>query len=129
MKLGSKHDYEIVYEDRKGYLYVHISGPESFRAAVNFWMELENKLRTKNTVKIMVVDEVTGELDIMKHYEISTIVAEKFMEKKIAFIDPKKNTFELNKFGETVVNSRGGFARVFRSETEGLEWLLNENSS
>jgi len=129
MKLGSKHDYKIIYEDRKDYLYVHISGPESFQAAVNFWMELENKLKTKNTAKIMVVDEVTGELDIMKHYEISTIVAEKFVEIKIAFIDPKKNTFELNKFGGEVVNSQGGFARVFRSETEGLEWLLNENSS
>ncbi len=69
MKLGSKHDYKIIYEDRKGYLYVHISGPESFQAAVNFWMELENKLKTKNTAKIMVVDEVNGELYIMKHYD------------------------------------------------------------
>jgi hypothetical protein len=118
--------YTILYDNRENYLYVHISGLESYEAAVSFWHELEKKTTKENIDKIIVVDEVSGRLNALKHYEISIIIANLFPGKKIAFVDPKQDTFELNKFGETVVFNRGGIALVCRSEAEGLEWLLNE---
>jgi hypothetical protein len=75
----------------------------------------------------MIVDKVTGQLTVIEHYNLSIIIAALFSRIKIAFIDPKEHTFELNKFGEAIVFSRGGKALICRSEAEGLEWLLNNS--
>jgi len=126
MRNLTKQDYKILYEYREGYLYVHISGPESLNAAVNFWKELKNKIKKHKVAKIMVVDEVTGRLNVINHYEISMLVGKLFTDKKIAFIDPKKETFDLNKYGETIVRDQGGYAQVFHNEEDGVKWLLSD---
>ena len=116
--------YNIIHKIKKGYLYTHISGPESFEAALQFWRDLAKKAQAEQIRRFLIIDEVTGQLSTIEHLEISLFIVKYFIGKKIAYIDPKTETFNNNKFGENVVYNRGVLARVFPAEAEGLEWLL-----
>lgn len=116
--------YNIIHEAKNGYLYTHISGPESPEAALQFWRDLAKKAQAEQIGRFLIIDEVTGQLSTIEHLEISLFIVKHFIGKKIAYIDPKTETFDNNKFGENVVYNRGVLARVFHTQAEGLEWLL-----
>ena len=56
---------------------------------------------------------------------MSEKIAKLFLGKIIAYVDPKQETIEHNKFGETVVYKRGVVAKVFNSEPEAVEWITS----
>lgn len=118
--------YTISFENRSDYIYAHIEGKESYDEAVHFWEKLADEFQSEEIKKFLIVDKVTGRLSTIELYTLSIIVSDLFRGKTIAFIDSKDDTFEDNKFGETVIGNRGGTAKVFRSEDEGLEWLLKQ---
>jgi hypothetical protein len=118
--------YNTTYQIRPGFLHVHIAGSESFEAAVSFWKELAHKAQNEGHSAFLIVDEVEGKLDTNDIYELSLKVADLFLGATIAYIDPKEETFDANKFGEVVVRNRGVFATVFHNEAEGVEWLKRE---
>jgi len=115
--------YNISFEKEHEYLYVHMSGPESFEAAIKFWENLAQKSAAENFDKFLIVDEVEGRLTTTELHTLSLKVSQLFRGKKIAYIDPKNETFEDNRFGENVVYNRGVNAKVFRSADEGSIWL------
>ena len=115
--------YTITYEDRHDYLYVHMEGPESISAAIQFWEDLSEKAEAEGLRAFLIVDEVTGKLSEMEIFELSVRISRLFPGAKIAYVDPKEETFELNKFGGLVVMNRGVLASVFRTEEEAVKWL------
>ncbi len=117
--------YEIRYEARIGYLFAHIEGPETYDNALEFWKDLRREARDRNFTRLMVVDEVTGILSTTQIFTLSTEIARLHPDATIAFVDPKKETLEANKFGETVLANRGITGRVFTNEEEAEEWLLS----
>ena len=118
--------YKVTFEERTDYVYAHMEGPESYEEAVRFWVNLEKISQKNGFTKVLVVDEVTGRLNTIQIHNLSQKVAELFRGLKIAFVDPKEETYEDNKYGETVVYNRGAWAKVFRDEKEALDWLLEE---
>jgi len=117
--------YTIMSEDRPGYHYVHISGPESFDAAVLFWEKLALQARQASLKRILIEDLVTGRLSTLEIHRLSEIISRLFSGVKVAFLDSKKETFEDNKFGETVVRNRAGLIRLFSSMEEAELWLTS----
>lgn len=120
--------YDIRYEARLGYLFAHIEGPETYDNALDFWKDLRREAVTGNFSKLMVVDEVTGTLSTTQIFTLSTEIARLHTGAAIAFVDPKKETLEANRFGETVLANRGVNGRVFTNEEEAEEWLLSFRS-
>jgi hypothetical protein len=118
--------YALTYEDRQDYLYVHMEGPESLSAAIQFWEDLSDKAKDEGLKRFLIVDEVDGKLSQMEIFELSVRISCLFLGAKIAYVDPKDETFELNKFGGLVVLNRGVLARVFRTEKEAAVWLKRE---
>ena len=116
--------YSISYEKKHDYLYVHMSGPESLKSAEKFWEDLAEKSAAENHEKFLIIDEVDGRLSTTELHALSLKVAQLFRGKKIAYIDPKTETFDDNRFGENVVYNRGVNAKVFRSAEEGVNWLI-----
>ena len=121
--------YTVTYENRPGYLYVHMDGPESLEAAIRFWESLAFKAREEGIKAFLIVDEVVGQLEAMEIYKLSVAVADLFRGATIAYVDPKEDTFDANKFGEVVVRNRGVYATVFHSEAEAIEWLKREDAT
>ncbi len=77
-----------------------------------------------NYTNILVLDNVNGRLSTLELYEIGEFISELFLGKKIAFVDPKEDTYADNKFGETVILNRGGRVVLFQSAVEAEKWLL-----
>ena len=120
--------YDIRYEERRNYLFAHIEGPETFDNALDFWQDLRKESRERKFTRLMVVDEVSGTLSTTQIFTLSTEIARLHPDATIAFVDPKKETLEANRFGETVLANRGITGRVFTNEEEAEEWLLSFRS-
>ena len=116
--------YKTTIEEREGYIFARMEGPESHEAAVRFWHDLAEAAEKSGRDRFLVVDDVDGTLSISEHYDISLVVARLFASRRIAYVDAKEETYAKNKFGETVVVNRGVNAEVFRLEDEALDWLL-----
>jgi hypothetical protein len=115
--------YKVRYEDRQGYLFVHISGPESVDNAVQFFKNLRLKADAEHYEAFLIVDEVTGVLTAGEVYQLSTEIAKLHRGNIIAFVDPKEHTYSANAYGGTIVANRGVITDVFKSEKEAIEWL------
>jgi hypothetical protein len=116
--------YILRYEYREGYLFVHMKGPESYDSACQFWKDLRKEGDARKYTRFLIVDEVTGVLNRAQVYRLSTEIAKIHFGNTIAYVDPKEETFDANAFGETVVNDQGGVnARLFKNETDAIEWL------
>jgi len=115
--------YTVTYEDREGYLYAHIEGPESFEEASLFWESLRKEGAKRGYDAFLIVDEVAGVLDPTEVYTLSVNVALLFAGKRIAYVDPKNESFDANKYGESVVQSRHVTVRLFRTEPDAIKWL------
>jgi hypothetical protein len=116
--------YRLTYERRVGYLHVRMEGEESFEEAVRFWQALSDISIAEGITRFLIIDTVVGRLNTFQHFEISKLVASLFLGKRIAYVDPKEETFDANSFGETVIQNRGGIAKVFRLEDDARQWLL-----
>lgn len=121
--------YDIRYEKGRNYLFAHIEGHETYENALDFWKELQKEARERSFSRLMVVDEVTGTLNTTQIFTLSTEIARLHPDAVIAFVDPKKETLEANRFGETVLANRGITGRVFTDEGEAEKWLLSFGSS
>lgn len=117
--------YKTLFKDRGDYLFVSIEGDESYASALHFWEDLVGKKTRDGFRKIMIVDQVSGRLSTIELHKLSEMISSLFIGSRIAFVDPKEETFEDNKFGETVILNRGGqIVKLFQSEEAALEWLL-----
>lgn len=115
--------YTIRYEDREGYLYVHMKGPETYENACRFWKDLRKEADSKKYTRFLIVDEVTGVLNRNQVYRLSVEIARIHVGNTIAYVDPKQESYESNAFGETVVVGQGVTARLFKNETDAVYWL------
>jgi hypothetical protein len=109
---------------RDGYLRILMEGPESFAAATGFWTDLADRCQAEEITRLLIVDRVDGRLTTAELFALSKMVAQLFLGRIIAYVDPKEQTRDDNKFGETVILNRGGNVRVFHSEAEAAPWLL-----
>jgi len=115
--------YNLEFEQKEGYLRILMEGPESYANALRFWEDLHKKSQSEDLNKFLIVDKVTGNLSTTEIFFLSEKIAELFLGKIVAYVDPKEETYNHNKFGETVVYKRGVIAKVFNSEHEAVEWL------
>jgi hypothetical protein len=120
--------YQVTYERQPDYLHVRLEGDESFGEAIRFWEALSDISIAEGISRFLIVDQVVGRLNTFQHYEISLLVAKLFLGKRIAYVDPKEETFRANSFGETVVINRGGIAKIFTLESDAIPWLLADLS-
>jgi hypothetical protein len=115
--------YKVRYEEREGYLFAHIEGPESYEDALQFWKEIKLKADAEDQSSLMVVDEVTGVLSTIQVHLLSIEIAKLHSGRTIAYVDPKEESFSANKYGETVVSTRGVNGSVFNNETDAIKWI------
>ena len=121
--------YEIGYEERGDYLYVRMSGDEAYEDALRFWKGLKKVAEKKGYTRFLIVDKVKGVLPTIQVHNLSKEVASLFRGMAVAYVDPKDDTFEANRYGETVVSNRGVNARVFRTEAEAVKWLSHQQKA
>lgn len=118
--------YQIVYDDRKDYLFASVTGPkDSLEVSIAFWTEIITEALTNNFKKLLVTEDFKDVVSALDMYMLVEQL-EKFgiQDLQVAFVDKEISQLELNKFGETVAVNRGIHARVFKKESEAEKWLL-----
>ena len=115
--------YRLVFEERDGYLYILMEGPESYESALLFWQDLYRKAREEEICHFLIEDRVVGRLTRTELFFVSEMVGKLFHNRVIAYLDPKETTYQDNQYGESIVNSRGGDATVFRAMEEAIRYL------
>jgi hypothetical protein len=118
--------YKVSYEDRGNYLFVHMEGPESYEEAMLFWKNLRIKAETEHLTNFLIVDEVTGVLNSVEVLSLSLNLGKMFIGATIAYVDPKKESFNANNYGGSIVRKCGVNAQVFVCESEAVTWLATQ---
>ena len=118
--------YTVIYDAKPDFLFVSISGAESFEEAARFWKNLALKVHEEKISKVMVLDQVSGRLSTLEVHQIGELISKLFRGVRIAFVDPKEETYSDNEFGETVIQNRAGRVFLFRSISEAELWLTND---
>ena len=118
--------YKVTYESRPDFLLITISGPESYKNAAGFWKNLAQKATEENISKLMVVDHVSGKLNTLELHQLGELISKLFRGVRIAFVDPKEETYSDNQYGETVIQNRYGEVVLFSSTSEAEDWLTGD---
>jgi hypothetical protein len=120
--------YEIFFEYRPQYLYVHVAGEQdSYEISKKYWQEIAEECKKSDCKKVLIEENLRENVSMPDMYQFaSEILQLGFFGIRVAFVDLQEEQQQLNKFGETVATNRGLFSRVFSNSQEAENWLLSE---
>ena len=123
--VGSDKPYQLSYELRPAYLYVHIKGEAiDYEIARQYWDEII-EIRDQTNTRLLLVDkEVSAELSMADEFKIAKEIATIALKRvKLALCDRHISTESLE-FGELVATNRGLNTKSFRDAGAAEKWLL-----
>ena len=120
--------YQFEYQEKAGYLYVHVLGERTQDAVISLTRELSQKAIERGFTRILVdVRELKGWLQVMESNYIVTTEFPKFRGsglKRAAILDREPAEPQRWSFFETVAQNRGFELRVFTELDLARQWLL-----
>jgi len=121
-------NYTLLFEDRGSYLYAHLAGEDSFAASLSYWNEIADKVKELDCSKLLVHENLTGEVTGAEMYDLITDLQQSDLTKiQIAFIDENLDDAALNHMGGHIAASRGANIQIFKSLNDAQYWI--EHSS
>ena len=81
-------DYQLTFEDRSTYLYVRLTGEDSFAASLSYWNEIADQVKLRGCDKILIHENMVDKVNETEMYDIITDVLPTGLEEvQIAFYD------------------------------------------
>lgn len=118
-------DIRLVFEDRPGYLYAHVSGPrDSEDISLAYWSAIVAEVRKRGANKLMVVENLgdyEGQRDLAA--TIEALMAMGLDRIQVAFVVGRVELLGLMQHGEILALERGANGRAFDSVTVAERWL------
>lgn len=120
------HSWRLRFEDRTGYLYAEVSGPEdSLAITMAYWLAIDAECSRRGTTHLLVCDRLRGEPASAQDFEqlangLRGIGLERV---RIAFHEPISEHLRFVEHGELAMREAGFTLRVFGSEREAEVWL------
>jgi len=124
--------YSTTFEELDDYLYVTIEGQESYKCATQLAATLIEKCKVLNYKKVLVEENLDGELSIIDTYRLMVFCAKTLLKHriqfKLAYYDHKKEQLSRNSFAQDVLKNRTGIIiKIFYQFDEAKEWLLSDS--
>ena len=117
--------FELTFEDRDNYLYVHVTGPNSPENVVAYMHRVREECAKRDCHRILIEENLDGpRLHMMEMFALvtgGTPEALGFFD-AIAYVDVQQD-FEAIKFAETVAVNRGIPVAVFGSVEDAENWI------
>jgi len=94
--------------------------------AINIWARTADACREHNKSRVLMVNDVAGEMPTIDAYEIARNPPEIGWDHrvKVALVYKHKERFESNLFTETVAVNRYLNVKAFQDEPNAISWLL-----
>ena len=122
--MHARDTYQLVFEERKDYLYVRIVGKDSFSASLSYWNEIADRVASLNCKKLLVHEDLIGDVaDSEINDLITDLIPSGLIDVEIALFDENPNDQAVNEFGQSLANKKGARVRIFRSLEEARAWL------
>lgn len=116
--------YSLQIEKRNEYLHFSVEGETSYETGMDLWREIGSKCNELGYNKIIVEENLKGQVTDTEMYQITSQFPEfGLLGKKIAFIDKHASHDIGNKFGQLVSSNRGINARIFHSIWDAEKWI------
>ncbi len=121
-------NYTLEFENRDTYLYAHLTGEDSFSASLSYWNEIADQLNKTGHKKLLVHENLTGELTEEEMYDLIVDLADSGMnEIRIAFFDENPADETINNLGQLVANHRGGNVCIFKDLSNACSWIERDH--
>ena len=120
------HSWRLRFEDRTGYVYAEVSGPEdSLDITVAYWRAVAAECSRRNATHLLVCDRLRGEPASREEFaQLTGALAGCGLEQmRMAFHEPVSDHLRSSEFGEMAMREAGFTLRVFGSEREAEIWL------
>ena len=118
-------DIRLVFEDRPGYLYAHVSGPRDNRdISIAYWTLVAEQVRLRKARKLMVVESLgqrEGEHEVP--FMVDALIEMGLDQIPVAFVVTRIDILGAMEHGEILAIERGANGRVFGNATVAERWL------
>lgn len=124
----SNFNYKLAFDDRKTYLYVFISGQDSFAAALSYWNEIADEIMRLGYTKLLVHEQLEGNIDEGEIFDVIMDLKDSALRGiQIAFYDENREDIPVNALGQLVANNRGGAVRLFHNLKAAINWIEQDD--
>lgn len=118
-------DYQIEFEDRGAYLYVHLTGTDSFAASLNYWNKIADKAKQIGTLRVLVHEALEGQVSEAEMFDIMNDVVPSGLGVRVAFFDENQEGAEINELGQLIAENRGAIIKIFGSLADAEKWIAS----
>jgi hypothetical protein len=125
-ELPPAHTWHLRFEERSGYLYAEVSGPQdSLEITTAYWRAIDAECRRRDARLLLVCDRLRGEPASQDDFQkLAQALRGSGLEQiRIAFHEPISEHLRFVEHGELAMREAGFTLRVFGSEREAELWL------
>jgi len=118
--------FTLRFEQRSGYLYAHVSGPEdNFDITLAYWTAIVSECYRRATRQVLVVDELAGEPATPEELEarVRSLHGTGLEDVRVAFVEPVDAHVAQMEHAEILAREQGFRIRVFTNITDAEIWL------
>lgn len=119
----TKRTFQLVFEDRKTYLYAHLTGEDSFAASIDYWNQIADKVKELGYTKVLVHEALEGVVSEGEIFEIVMDIVPSGIGIQVAFFDEDQSDHPINELGELIASNRGANIRIFKSLADAERWI------
>lgn len=116
-------EFNLIFKDRGNYLYVRLSGRDSFSASLDYWNQIADQVRKQQLHKVLVHESLTGEVSEGEMFDIMMDILPASTGIRVAFFDENNADQNINDFGQLIANNRGADIRIFQSLEAAEKWI------
>lgn len=120
-------NYQLTFEDRNAYLYVRLTGEDSFAASLSYWNEIAAQVKLRGCERMLIHENLVGQVaESEMHDIIMDLLPSGLAEIQIAFFDENVEDTALNLLGQNLAGEKGANVKVFKSLEAAKEWITDE---
>lgn len=117
--------YKLTFEDRKGYLYAHVSAAKiTEHSALRYLKEVADRCEELETTHLMVYRDIPAMLPDGVLFFVTTEFLAMIRGIRTAFVNPYLSNDDAMEFAMRVGTNRGGDYCTFNNIADAEEWLL-----
>ena len=121
------HNYQLTFEDRNSYLYVRLTGEDSFAASLSYWNKIADQVKVRGCERMLIHENLVGKVAEAEMYDIiMDLIPSGLAEVQIAFYDENTDDTALNSLGQTLAMDKGANIKVFPSLEEAKAWIIDD---
>jgi hypothetical protein len=121
------HDYQLTFEERNSYLYIRLTGEDSFAASLSYWNEIADQVRLRGSSRVLIHENLIGDVAEGEMAKvIMDLVPSGLADVQIAFFDENRDDDAINQLGQSLALDKGAYVKIFQSLESAKEWIAGD---